>query len=928
MKAKLFYILASLIWLIPAVFNPCFAADCTQEAKAELKKAADEDTKKAISDAVKAYEDFNKVAESYLNCEKGVEFKKGAPFEPSKEMDIKAKELGISAWSSDKYKNFSYDWGGMKAQNPSCAGHLSKAQTLVSNFVKLYGEADKYVRAANAAQSDKDCGCDESGTKIAECTSASADGSEAANQDSECKPFTGYLQEMTDMCPLCAVFEVILNADAKISMIAWNGTAHPLINVVSIFFLVLIALEALKAVSAIAGTRISSFLKNLLTIGLKVSIAILLLSDVTYIYSLFISPVLSGGLDMGMAIAQSSGAAECAPQAPSSPIQPGALDSEILSNIYSTVRCFGNSAATMPALGRGLLCNALTGGIMSWDIGMWFSGFIMLIFGLMIWLAVSFYLIDCTVQLAFFTALVPLFIAFWPFKLTQSYTVKGVKLMMNTFFNFAMIGVILLIATHIVSFAVNGNGDFDLNAMIDAMNNNDAATLKENTQIDCLQILVLLACCICALKLLAATNKLSDQFSKGAGTDIGTKIGGLAGSAVTNVGVAGAKLTARGLGNATKAMYEGSLLKSHVDSSVDSARKAWAQGWQRAGRAVGLGQYQAQQQMTGSGKPDIGGGGGGGSSGPSGSGGYANNMNEDFVAQREIDSNNRQNQGADFDQANNTGGGGFTKVKDKAEDWKYIQSLNKKAAMVGLSGEEYHEIDAIKANFRASDEGKEAWQKYEEVSRKFDKPDNNGVLQASPEALTALNEFSKKEDDFVKKNFDDRTYQNYCKHESIKFAENEPDMAVSFEEDEADKSGERAPSGEGKPNSQPDTTHNNTGDKPNAGRPQPAQPQSGTTQPDTSRSQPTGNGGVNPVTAQDAEVQEVMPQPAEEEIVQEAHDAQGSSPEKPKTGKQSEGDEAKVAGKDSTEKEEQIERAEKEKKVKDGQTENEEIKKK
>ncbi|MBR1903559.1 MAG: hypothetical protein IJ824_00050 [Alphaproteobacteria bacterium] len=608
MKAKLFYIITSLIWLIPAVFAPCYAAaDCTQEAKAELKKAADADAKDAISKAMKAYNDFSKAAESYFQCEKGVTFTSGAAFEPSKEMDIKAKEFGISVWPADKYKNFSYNWAGMKAQNPSCAGHLSKAQALVSNFVKLYGEADKFVRAAASEKSDDDCGCDENGTKIESCTSVNADGSEAANQDSECKPFTGYLQEMVDMCPLCSVFEVILNADAKISMIAWNGTARPLIRVVTIFFLVLVALEALKSVSAIAGTRISSFLKNLLTIGLKVSIAILLLSDVTYIYSLFISPVLSGGLDMGMAIAYSSGAGECAAVAPGAPIQSGALDSEILSNIYSTVRCFGNSAATMPALGRGLLCNALAGDILDWDIGMWFSGLIMLIFGLMIWLAVSFYLIDCTVQLAFFTALVPLFIAFWPFKLTQSYTVKGVKLMMNTFFNFAMIGVILLVATHIVSFAVSGNGDFDLNAMIDAMNNNDAKTLKENTQIDCLQIIVLLACCICAMKLLGATNRLADQFAKGAGSDIGTRIGGLGASAATSIGKGGAKLTASAIGNATKAAYNGSLLKAHVDSSVDSTRKAWARGWQRVGQGLGLGKYQAQQQ-SGSGKSGTTGG--------------------------------------------------------------------------------------------------------------------------------------------------------------------------------------------------------------------------------------------------------------------------------------------------------------------------------
>ncbi|MCQ2734652.1 MAG: hypothetical protein MJ212_01705 [Alphaproteobacteria bacterium] len=595
MKVKLLYIIASLIWLMPVVSGPCYAAECTQQAKNELKKTIEEGTKMAITMAMNAYNDFKSAAESYLNCESGIE--KDERFEPSKEVDIKARELGLSIWPSDKYEYTGYKW---RAWTPTkkCSSSFIQAKFLYNKFYQAYQVVGKYVRAANTAQSDKDCGCNENGTQVEECTSAMADGSEAVNQDSECKPFTGYLQEMVDMCPLCAVFEAILNADANISIIAWNGTARPLINIVVIFFLVLVALEVLKSVSAIAGTKLSSFLKNLLTIGLKVSIAVILLSDVTYIYDMFISPVLSGGLDMGMSIAYSSGAGECVSVLPSAPLQSGALDSEILYDIYNTVRCFGNSAATLPALGRGLLCNALTGGILDWDIGMWLSGLIMLIFGLMIWLAVSFYLIDCTVQLAFFTALVPLFIAFWPFKFTQSYTVKGVKLMMNTFFNFAMMGVILLVATHLVSFALNGNGDFDLNAMINAMNNNDAATLKENTQLDCLQVIILFVCCYCALKLLRATNKLADQFSKGAGTHIGSDIGGLAASSATSLALGGGKLVKNAVGNAAKAAYSGSLLQEHIGKSADSASRAWARGWQRVGQSVGLGKYQTQNQMS------------------------------------------------------------------------------------------------------------------------------------------------------------------------------------------------------------------------------------------------------------------------------------------------------------------------------------------
>jgi len=96
---------------------------------------------------------------------------------------------------------------------------------------------------------------------------------------------------------------------------------------------------------------------------------------------------------------------------------------------------------------------------------------------------------------------------------------------------------------------------------------------------------------------------------------------------------------------------------------------------------------------------------------------------------------------------------------------KGLQQDEERGKALGMSGKEYREIDAIKNAFDNSEQGKELNKKYADACKQFNKTDENGIRRESPEAKAARREMDKAEAAFVKNNFNDKTYQNYCKRQ-------------------------------------------------------------------------------------------------------------------------------------------------------------------
>lgn len=158
---------------------------------------------------------------------------------------------------------------------------------------------------------------------------------------------------------------------------------------------------------------------------------------------------------------------------------------------------------------------------------------------------------------------------------------------MNTFFNYVMLGIVLLLGVEIVDFAT-GQKSGSMNAFIDAMNNNNLTELAEIASLDGVEVFILIICCIFAFKLIEKTNNLADKFSKGAGTDIGQKMGGLASSAVV-AGIASGGGVALKLGEAA---WESTGISGKITSTGQAASNFILGKAADFGKAVGLGDYQ------------------------------------------------------------------------------------------------------------------------------------------------------------------------------------------------------------------------------------------------------------------------------------------------------------------------------------------------
>ncbi|MBQ9271372.1 MAG: hypothetical protein IJ218_03810 [Alphaproteobacteria bacterium] len=578
----------------------CFAAhnalaqtsNCTPEQIDDARKTLQSQAKTACAKTTDTAAAYNSAAGDFINsCDSSLS---AQPILPSKDILNLASQAGADINNPDMYQYRGIQWS--KAQiddnNKECKNKLNNIGPLLNNFEDTIKQCESALNNTSD-NSLSQCTCNEEG-RDPNCHTVDPNTEEVEGQTGMCKPITAYVN-MLNRCPLCHIFEVILNTNADVAHIAWEIAAAPLSKMVGLFFLVLLAVEVLKAVSSVGIFKPSALIKNVLVLCLKFGITIGLLSNSTYIYHMFISPVIQGGLDMGLELAKSGGGTGVTCNGELGSISSQEFDPELFNSIMCTIRAFTETASTMPAVGMGMICHSIT----MFSGKLLLCGLIMLFFGVLIWLAFSFYLIDATVQLGMLGALVPLLIACWPIKMTQQYTSKGIRMLMNSFFVYALAGVLMLLASKVMQAALNPPSGATLDSLIAAINANDGEKLKNITSLEGMNILMLVACGIFAMKLIGNIEGIASQFSSGSGMKAGAKLGGLAASAAVS-GAKGSwnlagKPAAQAVGNRIK---QSAPIQTAIKAR-DGVKKAWGAGWSKAGRAVGLGKYQNKNAGTG-----------------------------------------------------------------------------------------------------------------------------------------------------------------------------------------------------------------------------------------------------------------------------------------------------------------------------------------
>ena len=495
-----------------------------------------------------------------------------------------------------QYENTDIKWDTIPIKDERCQELKRAAMIELDLYQRYHSEAIVvFGVVAGTENLPVSCVCPE-GSNEQVCTAYTNSQIEAQQSSEKCETFATYLSSLSS-CPLCPLFQVVLNTDARLADVSWRALSKALQSVIMVFFMAYLAFETLKIVSNVAGSSMGSYLKSILILGTKVLLTYFLLDNSKYVYDYFVSPVIQAGLDMGTSLISisSSQASICLTNNANVDFvntSGNVLDASLLDAIMRTVRCYGHTATIMPAVGKGLICHGWSGsGSLLPDFSTWFSGILFYIFGLMIWLVVSFYLIDCTVQLGIVCGLMPILVACWPFKFTTRYSIKGVKLIMNTFFNYVMLGIVLLLGVEIMDFAT-GKRNGTMDAFMTALNNNDLIKLQELAGLDGMELLILVVCCIFSFKLVAMTNSLADKFSKGAGMDIGSRFGGLIASAGVSAAAAGGS-AATAIG---KEILQETGIPDAMSKAGDIGKDFILDTSSKFGKMIGLERFQSDAQ--------------------------------------------------------------------------------------------------------------------------------------------------------------------------------------------------------------------------------------------------------------------------------------------------------------------------------------------
>ena len=322
-------------------------------------------------------------------------------------------------------------------------------------------------------------------------------------------------------CLLCSLFRIITKAASAAANMSWNTFASQLIPVVGLAAAIYIAIYVLKNVGSFTKQNAADFLtgdkKGLLLLMFKTTVIISLLKD-TWLIDNIISPVMQAGLNIGAKLSVTG-----ATMATSS----GSGYDAIFKMVNESVKQFN---------GNAMICNATRDFIFSWYWLMLTYGLILFVFGWILLVGISFYIVDILIRLAFGAILLPFGVACAISNQTVGYTKNIWNIFLNVFFSFIMLGIILGITIQLVNLGmtqgdeegVKEGGGAALNAFLTNLNAQIDGNQIEQISKDLWSngSLLLTIVCFCVIVQLAAQiGKLADKISETGGlTSVGSQV--------------------------------------------------------------------------------------------------------------------------------------------------------------------------------------------------------------------------------------------------------------------------------------------------------------------------------------------------------------------------------------------------------------------
>lgn len=274
----------------------------------------------------------------------------------------------------------------------------------------------------------------------------------------ECS-LAGYLN--SDSCVFCELFKKIFNAASTIAKTANDKLAVPSRNVVSVGFMIWLAIFILKSMATYQPAKSGDILKGIIFQGFRVTVIVLILSSWLYqIMDLTLNPVMQTGLEFSQSLNPNSTCNKEADymknimgydaskgyQADSN----GGLSIDLGASILCSIKNLEDSVSVMSALGSYSLCISIHKYSL-FDLkfiphlGYFTTGIVLWIAGTVLLLAFPWCLVDCILQLCIAAAMIPCAIAAYAFKITQKYISIVWNFFMNAMFNVVFLSIIIYI---------------------------------------------------------------------------------------------------------------------------------------------------------------------------------------------------------------------------------------------------------------------------------------------------------------------------------------------------------------------------------------------------------------------------------------------------------------------------------------------------
>lgn len=363
-------------------------------------------------------------------------------------------------------------------------------------------------------------------------------------------------------CFFCPLARLIFSAANEVTRKTDETFSASFLAVVVVLFALWLALTALQQVFPLTKQDAPKFLSAILKQGFKVALVFFLLMNINDLFRFFINPVLMGGLDMGIAILDKEASLspiDCT-MVPEScccnPVDESYYNlpvggKNLFCQIETYLSTLQKKIAYMQAIGTSLFCVGsheiitIDTSQMKEGIRMMFLGGFLTVFGFLLTISFAFYFLDAVLQLAILGAMLPFMIAGWPFKATAQYATTGFKMLLNTFFVMFFTGFVVSACLILVGEALSIGASDSVNqeqtnsaavskmhVIAEAINNQNIAEIRKETDISGSGFLLLLFACIFGFKFIAQASPLAASLSSGGfKKPLASRIGTMAASA-------------------------------------------------------------------------------------------------------------------------------------------------------------------------------------------------------------------------------------------------------------------------------------------------------------------------------------------------------------------------------------------------------------